>query len=466
MRSLLQRTLACAVVTFGCSSPPPPFADDASMDVFDVADAGIDSFVPDAGSDAAFDAGFDSGFDAGPPCICEERPCSVGSCEGARCVYTPLPTGVACGEASVCAQGECLVRFGCGDGFRERGEMREGCDDGNNVAGDGCSATCEPEAVAFAASSSPVAATDRWGWTLFVWSQPVDSGWTVWMQRAHRRRGFAEPELLTELAGGIDPAPAVTPLREGWAVVHHESDLDAGDLAFSIVDHDGLWTRETRRAPGRQHQTALATTPRGFIAAWQNEETGALEAQRFDEDARAAGPLLSLGDGSSPSLAASGATWLIVHEQGGELRARLVNEDALNAPYALGDGFSPAVVRSDEGWSVAHATRERDPRGDVVLVSLSESGEPLEGVTIASTEEAELAPVMGGPAIAFERGSVLTGLVRDVGLHANAPAADALQALLEAGGRQRAPRVERAGTDGVWMTWMDEEARGFWLAVD
>jgi cysteine-rich repeat protein len=52
---------------------------------------------------------------------------------------TPLADGTSCGADKICRSSTC-VATSCGDGFVEAGEE---CDDGNQVDGDGCDATCK-----------------------------------------------------------------------------------------------------------------------------------------------------------------------------------------------------------------------------------------------------------------------------------------------------------------------------------
>lgn len=441
--------------------PPTP---DASFD-----DApGWDSSA-DSGPDApAFDAGvdapmLDAAFDAGPPCVCEERACSVGHCEGSSCVYAPLPRGTACGESAVCAEGACFVRFGCGDGFRETdGDAREGCDDGNEVDGDGCD-SCVPTAFELDAVSPVSVASDPWGASLFVWVEHHDTGWIVWARRHRRVDGFEDGFVLAE-GSGFDPAPSLVALRTGWVVAHHVSDEDLGDVAFTVLDHDTVVTRRMQRLPGRQRQTILFAVDRGFGAVWNDEEEARVVTREFDERAQPRGEPVVVGAGASPAADAGLIVW--THE--GSVLARRVPDAAVE----LGAGFSPSVTRDAEGWVVAWSTRARDPRGDVELVE-SADGEASEPMMVAASEEAELRPVLSAlgetTLLLFERGTPITGTVRDVGAAAwnAAPELDALAAELAAPDLQSTPALARA-SDALWVTWMDDElgARAFRLPVD
>ena len=63
-----------------------------------------------------------------------------GAADGALCSYTDPAQNMVIGT---CFGGECLPA-GCGNGRVDNGEV---CDDGNNVSGDGCSSTCQREAL-------------------------------------------------------------------------------------------------------------------------------------------------------------------------------------------------------------------------------------------------------------------------------------------------------------------------------
>ena len=60
----------------------------------------------------------------------------------------------------------------------------------------------------------------------------------------------------------------------------------------------------------------------------------------------------------------------------------------------------------------------------------------------------------------FERGSALTGVVRDLGVAMTTPVPEleVLASALAADGRQTRPRVA-AAEDGFWITWLDDADR-------
>jgi cysteine-rich repeat protein len=71
----------------------------------------------------------------GEPCNGDE------GCSGHCCLPgEPQPDGMACGASRICLDGSC-VAGGCGDGVVEATAGEE-CDDGNDVAGDGCESDC------------------------------------------------------------------------------------------------------------------------------------------------------------------------------------------------------------------------------------------------------------------------------------------------------------------------------------
>jgi hypothetical protein len=72
----------------------------------------------------------------------DSNECSTDTCEPqAGCKHTTLEDGTDCGieGLSWCQQGQCVLKAYCGDGIKNGEEQ---CDDGNEVAGDGCENDC------------------------------------------------------------------------------------------------------------------------------------------------------------------------------------------------------------------------------------------------------------------------------------------------------------------------------------
>ncbi len=72
-------------------------------------------------------------------------PCEVGACIGGECLPSAAPLATPCTDGGVeglCMQASCV--FACGDGIVQE-SLGESCDDGGNVDGDGCSASCVVE---------------------------------------------------------------------------------------------------------------------------------------------------------------------------------------------------------------------------------------------------------------------------------------------------------------------------------
>ncbi len=68
--------------------------------------------------------------------------CTDGVCSSGNCVAQNLNDDSPCGTNESCQSGTCMET--CGDGIQH---ANEACDDGNATSGDGCSATCDVEAI-------------------------------------------------------------------------------------------------------------------------------------------------------------------------------------------------------------------------------------------------------------------------------------------------------------------------------
>ncbi len=84
---------------------------------------------------------------AGKTLACDDNnPCTNDSCDAKKgCGAKHLADKTSCGTAKWCITGACVTSVWCGDGKVNQGG--EQCDDGNNVSGDGCTATCQKEAA-------------------------------------------------------------------------------------------------------------------------------------------------------------------------------------------------------------------------------------------------------------------------------------------------------------------------------
>jgi len=478
------RSLACAClgvtlaggVSTACTSGEPELAADAATPPTPTPDAFV---VPADGGIPPEDAGRDAGSapadDAGPVCACELAACELGECVDGDCRRWPSPRGSECGESRVCSEGRCFERFGCGDGYREgAGDAREGCDDGNLEDGDGCGASCVPEVLTLAARHPVTSATDPWGTTLFVWSEPREAGYAIVAQRLGVD-GLEPERVLAETAGGVDPRPTVLAMHEGFVVAHLVTDDDEGDIALVRLGAAPI-ERAFRRDDTQRDVALMRWGFDGLAVFFVDVRDGTLWMQVLDEDLRAVGEARLLAeDAELPSVAGDEGRWLAAWTELGDI-PHVVARTSDGELVDLGEGFAPRVAEGADGWLVAFATRSEDPRGDLVLATLDDAGAVLERRFVASTEEAELAPALAtsGDAmvLAYERGSVLTGAVRDLGLASSdaVPETDALFARLAGDGHQRSPRVAAAG-DAFWITWLDASgsdarARAFRLPVD
>ena len=81
----------------------------------------------------------------GPTISCDDKnPCTVDTCKPATgCGYVAMADQTGCGANAWCLAGKCAAKGFCGDG--KVNQTTEECDDGNTVAGDGCSPTCIKE---------------------------------------------------------------------------------------------------------------------------------------------------------------------------------------------------------------------------------------------------------------------------------------------------------------------------------
>jgi cysteine-rich repeat protein len=86
-------------------------------------------------------------------CLASTNECLAPVCTGGFCDFAGVPAGVACASkpGTACNGVGACTPPGCGDGIVEAGET---CDDGNTIAGDGCSAVCVTE-VGFTCTGMP-----------------------------------------------------------------------------------------------------------------------------------------------------------------------------------------------------------------------------------------------------------------------------------------------------------------------
>lgn len=98
--------------------------------------------------------------DAGKTC---DGTCTNGACQAPICGDSKKEAGEDCDDAAATASGACVKckNAACGDGAVYAGH--EQCDDGNTVAGDGCSADCKWEPVDIAAGDVSTCARSKNG---------------------------------------------------------------------------------------------------------------------------------------------------------------------------------------------------------------------------------------------------------------------------------------------------------------
>ena len=122
----------------------------------------------------------------------------------------------------------------CGDNTLNPGEI---CEDGNQIAGDGCSATCVPDGKMAAAATCP-------GLTLHVWSEPFELKAST--------GAFANTQKSS--CGGSGARDAV------FAVVAHRSGVLHADIKTATFDVV-MYTRSDACATGKE--TACASLVKG-----------------------------------------------------------------------------------------------------------------------------------------------------------------------------------------------------------
>ena len=99
--------------------------------------------------------------DAAKPC---DGTCKDGACQAPTCGDQKVEADEQCDDTAAAASGACVkckTTTVCGDGLVWAGH--EECDDGNTVAGDGCSPTCSWEAIDVVAGGTSTCALSAGG---------------------------------------------------------------------------------------------------------------------------------------------------------------------------------------------------------------------------------------------------------------------------------------------------------------
>lgn len=481
-------------------------ADDATTP----ADAVVDSPIVESDSSPSTDAptvdatSVDTGMPLCGPCTPSSE-CLTAACVDGLCVESPIPDGAACGEmgTSVCVGGMCRVR-GCGDGWVEPGPtpMREGCDDGNVVDDDACSAMCVP--TPFIVATDP----DRWysadptlqgsaigvdgtGALLFVWTQ-VYAGRSEVRARRYTAGGVPLPVtgddpllIAPETSSPPHGDPSVVGLAAGgWVVVWSAFGTDATEIYYRLVAPDGTLgiaraaNVETSSFQSDPHVAALDD---GFVIVWSDTDLrsydpeGGVRARVFDQlgTARSGEILVASsveGRQVEPAVAAEGdgflVTWAHVIAMIGAPRPIYARRfrgttpiDAEQFPVATDwaqPGYPAALGGGD--YVIAFTSAAADARGDVraLVVRAGTTPSPSEAVAIASTPSLEerypvVAPLTSGQFVV----AWLEGSIRQVRFGASPGATLAMESTV------LAMRLEMGGRDQVSLT---RAPRGVWFA--
>lgn len=324
--------------------------------------------------------------------------------------------------AQICVDESCVVRR-CGDGYRQTAAdpwPRESCDDGNNLDGDLCSASCV--ATGYTLGTTPdgrhrpygpryTAGVDGAGAILVVWSAPSMGGDLQLQGQRFSRRGvpvgtplaLADPQPL-----GIDVTPSVAGLGSGgWVVTWSEpgGDDSMAGVLYRLVEADGALGAPRAAASEPyldQLAPSVAALSSGFVVAWVDTSrsitTGPARrvvARRFYESGNPNGDEFGVSaeperEHAEPALAASADTFLVAWvDRGGpetdptEVRGRRFDPsgavDAADLVLAGSRASEVALATLDTGDFVA-VWRDggTDAWGDIVGRRVAASGSALD----------------------------------------------------------------------------------------
>jgi len=515
--------LAGACLLAGSLGCDPTGGGDAGLDATDGAsedavafDADSDASSEDAGTplDAMDDASLeDGGGEADGGCdVCTPPECYVALGCAPTCELAPAPEGTPCGSpGDVCMLGTCVgPGVGCGNGIRETTPTREGCDDGNLVAGDACSPSCTPSLVVLSAlapnaGSDVSGAVDGTGAVLFAWveSEPSMGERALAVRAAILGPAGVREGTVFTLESNLGVGQAVTPvvagLPNGWAVAWRStfvegSDRDQGGIAFRIVRRDGtLGSLRQANTEERfdQREPSIAANDTGFIVAWTDTSDRArdpglgVRARHFNVLGGALGDEMLVattvaGDQSQPTLACAerSSVWAIAFTDTSTgmpvtvLRRYDGTTPTDPAPVALGAGWrsnariSPPVYTSGDLWT-AWLARDEDPMGQgnalfVPALDAPDVGEVLvfgdpdldrrdDGVAIAGISDFEA--VVGWRTDVVPQGLRLSAVGWTF-----PPEGPELEMLMR-GGRQRG-LIFVPTFRGLWLAWTDESIPG------
>ncbi len=362
------------------------FFDSGRTDAGRLQDGGED--MPDAA--APMDARGPSDGAGDAPCICPARACAaaLGCGGGGTCAFAMEPDGSECADG-VCLDGRCRAP-GCGNGWRESGEV---CDDG--TPGDGpCSDACEP--VGFDRPGELVLLAAGHDEVLAVFLEPGTPGRLVAERFADSGRSRGRAALDAAIWPGVRPRPAAAQLETGSWMVTWRGSGEHARAPVRLAALDGPAPRNLGTSPDSTEDVALVAT--GDTAQrWVVRSDGRLRREHIDDAGRIV-DVVNLLDGAKEVAAAAPDAWAAV--VGGEifLGGALCSDCSPGCAECArqGPGRDVAVGPGRAAWT----TTERDVRGDIAgyeggLYALAATDDAERDVRLASGATAHTV-VQGG----------------------------------------------------------------------
>lgn len=429
----------------------------------------------------------------------------------ATCTTQLYPDRQSCGEgAEWCVAGRCVVSALCGNGLLDDDGADapiEGCDDGNKLAGDGCSPECHPEPISFQVSDVAVhepgvrvhhLGVDGADRLLLVW-QALDGEGTKLVARRLNAGGEVatdddeEPlEIEVGLPGAWPAEPQVVGLAAGgWVVVWATPSAASGAsrIALRVVALDGTLSGVSYVSTERPDLAQVELEPRvaqlaqGFVLAWVDTSTTGvdhrvLRGRLFGADARPAAPVFDIADVSGSddvevALAARGSAWAAAWTRADDLSLRIRRFGAAGplegtrqiASHARSPSIAALPSSAPANDYVIAWSDAIDQRVRVLELAASATTGATREVTEGQVARPEVFPVVGALgddafAVGFTyadgfRDSDFRVLERSGHLHSRSTHEDELRALLMGPSNQRGLSISSA-RNGLWFSWSDD----------
>lgn len=472
----------------------------------DVDGATSDGSAPDASNptDAgSVDAGADGATDASPdasPLTCSScspsHACEAATCVNGACVRSPVPDGTAgCALGSICVAGACVAR-GCGDGYREPGlgGVVEGCDDGNLVDDDGCSADCFPELVlvdsneAYASTGTSLAqniGVDGMNRVLAVYRRRAGNRESLWARRLGAYGAFLGSPFVIDADLGIVPTsadPTVVGLKEGgWVVAWTATRAGSLDIVARIVAPNGAFVMNelivNRARVGTQWDVELAALSSDFVVGWtdvfgsQDDPRGGVVARVFSANGAAKTQEIRiaterLGVEGQLALASFADTWFAAWVTSGEdtdflpdVRTRgfsgiaPLSTSEFVLPFGPVDVPDLAPLPETNSFVLAARSFGADAKGDLALSQHDPSGRLISGYATPSPDALGLlgATVHAGAAFTLHGGADAQGVRIVSYAMLEETSVDYVADELRLGARERFNAV--ADREGIWTSF-------------